>query len=186
MIFLFSAVFAGTQALIAPASDTTSDELPGTVSFSIYAQISGIDGESMDADHKDWIDILSFDYSMHQPTTGTGATRRRSDVVIEDIVLTKYVDKATPKLMEACAKGTNLPEVMIDIVRVNRDSPESFYTYELKNCIVTSYSSQGSVLEDPYPWDTFTISFEEITVTYTEYDSTGHTMGDIEWSYSLE
>ena len=185
LVFLFSAVFAGTQALIAPATDTTGD-LPEVANFEIYADFPGIDGEADDKEHMDWVEILSFEFSMHQPTTMTGSSRRRGDIVLEDIILTKYVDKSTPKLMEKTALGEVLSTVEIDIVKTVSDARVSFYHYTLENVIVTSYKSQGHTLEDAYPWDTLTLRYEEITVTYTEYDSTGGSMGNVEWNYSVE
>ena len=140
LVFLFSAVFAGTQALIAPASDTMGD-LPETANFAIYADFPGIDGESDDKDHKDWVEVLSFEFSMHQPTSTTGSSRRRGDIILEDIILTKYVDKSTPKLMEKTALGEVLSTVEIDIVKTISDAPVSFYRYTLENVIVTSYKS---------------------------------------------
>ena len=75
LVFLFSAVFAGTQALIAPATETTSD-LSDVANFAIYADFPEIDGESEDKEHMDWVEILSFEFSMHKPTSMTGSSRR--------------------------------------------------------------------------------------------------------------
>ena len=185
LVFLFSAVFAGTQALIVPATETTSD-LPEVVNFEIYADFDGILGESDDKEHMNWVDILSFEFYMHQPTTSTGSSRRRGGIILEDIILTKYVDKSTPKLMEKTALGAVLSTVEIDVVKTISDAHVSFYHYTLENVIITSYKSQGHTLEDPYPWDTLTLRYEEITVTYTEYDSTGGSTGNVEWNYSVE
>ena len=134
----------------------------------------------------DWIDILSFEFSMHKPSTVTGSSRRRGDIVLEDIILTKYVDKSTPKLMEKTALRTVIPTVEIDVVKTVSDARVSFYHYTLENVLVTSYKSQGHTLEDPCPWDTLTLNYEEITVTYTEFDSMGGSMGNVEWNYDVE
>jgi len=38
---------------------------------------------------------------MHQPENGaTGATRRRGDVIMEDVVVVKEYDKSSPKLFK--------------------------------------------------------------------------------------
>jgi type VI secretion system secreted protein Hcp len=185
LVFLFSAVFAGSQALVAPATDLTGD-LPEFTSFAIYADFPGINGEVDDKNHIDWVEMLSFEFSMHKPTSMTGSSRRRGDIVLEDIILTKYVDKSTPKLMEKTALGEVLSTVEIDIVKTVSEVPVSFYHYTLENVIVTSYKSQGHTLEDAYPWDTLTLRYEEITVRYTQYDSSGGSMGNIEWNYNVE
>ena len=88
--------------------------------------------------------------------------------------------------MEKMATGAVISSVEIDVVKTISDNRVSFYHYALTNVLVTSYKSQGHTLEDPYPWDTLTLNYEEITVTYTEYDSTGSSMGNVEWHYSVE
>ncbi len=53
-----------------------------------YIKFDGVDGEAQDKDHKDWSDLASFSQGLQQPGGGaTGATRRRGDVIVEDIQL---------------------------------------------------------------------------------------------------
>ena len=42
-----------------------------------YIQFDGVKGESLDTNHKDWSDIVSFSQVIHKPGTGTGVHRRR-------------------------------------------------------------------------------------------------------------
>ncbi len=88
--------------------------------------------------------------------------------------------------MEKTALDEGLSTVEIDIVKTVSDAYVSFYHYTLENVIVTSYRSQGHTLEDAYPWDTLTLRYEEITVRYTQYDSSGGSMGNVEWNYNVE
>jgi len=46
------------------------DELKRITGGAAYIKFDGIDGESQDKDHKEWIDILSFSQGMHQPGGG--------------------------------------------------------------------------------------------------------------------
>lgn len=160
-------------------TDTTSDS-----SFAIYAQFEAINGEATESHHKDWIEIESFNFSMGVPGAVTSTSRRRGDVVFNEITLTKEVDKSTPKLMEAVTLGKVIPEVTIEVTRVY-DVTKTFYKYELKNVLVTSYQSSESA-GNTAPTDTLTINFEEIKVTYTEHDSTGSSKGNVEWSWKIE
>jgi len=184
---IFAALYA-VQPFKTPAP-TPSEEPPPTPSepaygTMIFAEFTGITGEADEKDHKDWIEIESFSYAMGLPSAATGAARRRGDVVIEDMVLVKGVDKATPKLMEAAAKGTVITTVAIEAGRNYEGVLLIFYRYELENVMVTSY--QSSVSTTGVPTDTLTLNFEEITVTYTEYDDAGKSKGNVEWSYKIE
>ena len=153
---------------------------------SMYMQITGIDGESTDKDHKDWIEVLSFSMGMADPGGGaTGATRRRGDVVIEDIVVVKELDKSSPKLMEKCAMGAVIPSLVLEVCGSATDASFTYYKYELENVMVTSFYCGGST-EEGVPVETFTLNYEEITVTYTETDSTGKSKGNVEFTWKVE
>ena len=64
---------------------------------SAYIKFDGIDGESQNTGHEGWSEIVSFEQWIHRPESGaTGTARRRGDVILEDIVLVKQLDKASP------------------------------------------------------------------------------------------
>ncbi len=152
-----------------------------------YIKFEGVDGEAQDKDHKSWSDLVSFSQAIHKPGTGTGSTRRRGDVVLEDIVLVKELDKSSPKLAEAVCKGKVFPKVEIDVTASYTDSGRvTYYKYELKNCQVVSYDLSGSGQAEDVPMDTLSINFEEIKVTYTENDATGKKKGNIEYTWKVE
>ena len=152
-----------------------------------YMKFDGLDGECQDKDHKNWSDIMSFSQVVHKPGGGTGATRRRGDVVLEDIVVTKELDKASPKLAEAVCKGRVFPKVEIHVTASYTDAGRvTYYAYELKNVQVASYNINGSGQADQVPMEDMSLNFEEIKVTYTENDAKGKKKGNIEYSWKVE
>jgi type VI secretion system secreted protein Hcp len=154
-------------------------------SSTIFAKFEAINGESTDEKHKDWIEIHSFEFSMAVPGSATGTSRTRGDVVANDIFITKSVDKSTPKLMEALTRNTVIGEVIIEVVRPTGDK-DTFYRYKLTNVLVTSYQSGGEATGLTVG-DVLSLNFEEIKVTYTEFDeSTGSMKGNIEWTWRIE
>jgi len=215
----------------APAPETESSTTPATESepsptdqaqpeeaaepiahSSAYIKFDGIDGESQNAGHEGWSEIVSFDQWIHRPESGaTGTARRRGDVVLEDIVLVKQLDKASPKLAEAMCTGEVFPKVEIHLTGPSEGSTCSgtFYICELKNVMITSYEVSGSnplayelVIPAPdvtmpsagpfivqavdSPIEELSLHFEEIKVTYTECDSSGKSKGNIEYSWKVE
>ena len=153
--------------------------------YAIYAKFQGIDGESVDDRHNDWIEIQSFEFSMVVPGGVSGSSRRLGDVVVNDIFITKTVDKSTPKLMGAVSSGQVIGEVIIEVAKGTGDK-EVFYRYELTNVLVTSYQSGGEA-SSIRPGDVISLNFEEIKVTYTDFDeSTGKMKGTIEWTWRNE
>ena len=114
-----------------------------------YLKIGDIKGESKDEGHKDWIDILSVDWD-----EGSSAAARQ-------VVVTRTLDKASPKIVEAIADGANFRAVSLDAPDDRADAGQQTYLrYELENARVTSYSIDAS---GDIPTETITLNFEKIS-----------------------
>ncbi|MDX2451176.1 type VI secretion system tube protein Hcp [Desulfosarcina sp.] len=153
-----------------------------------YIKFDGIDGETKDKDHKSWSDIESFSQGVSKPGGGaTGATRRRGDTILDDIGITKELDKSSPKIAEAVCKGKVFPKVEIHLTASYTDAGRvTYYAYELTNAQVLSYNISGSGQSEAVPTEDLSLNFEEIKVTYTEADSKGESKGNIEYSWKVE
>jgi type VI secretion system secreted protein Hcp len=160
--------------------------VPSPTAAAAYIKFDGVDGEAQDREHESWSNLVSFSQGQFVHTEGaTGRARGR--VVFEDIVVTKQLDKASPKLAEAVARGQVFPTVGIHWTRVAPGAAaQTYYTYELKNVQVTSYSVGGSTQSDSTPTETLSLNFEEIKVTYTEFDENGRAKGKVEYSWKVE
>ncbi len=166
-------------------ADTISDYVvPGeVVAGTIFARYEGIDGESNDANHNKWIDIIGVHWGISQETSlPTEMTRRRGTAAIEDLVLQFEYEKSAPKLEEKLLKGQVIPKLEIEFTAVYGGARATYLKYELTNVMLTSFSftSYGNV-----PVVEFANSFEEIKVTYTEYDETGSSQGNVEYEFKL-
>ena len=152
-----------------------------------YIKFDGIDGEATDKDHKAWTDLAAFSQLITKPGQGTGATRRRGDVILEDLHCTKELDKSSPKIAESVCKGKVFPKVEIHLTASYTDSGRvTYYAYELKNVQVVSYDISGSGQADDVPMENFSLNFEEIKVTYTENDNAGKKKGNVEYTWKVE
>ena len=152
-----------------------------------YIKFDGIDGEAQDKDHKGWSDLESFNQAVTKPGSGTGATRRRGDVILEDIMCVKEIDKASPKLAESVCKGHVFPKVEIHVTASYTSSGRvTYYAYELKNVQVVGYNISGSGQAEQVPVEEVSLNFEEIKVTYTEWDNKGKKKGNVEYSWKVE
>jgi len=94
------------------------------MAFDAFLKIDGIPGESTDDKHKDWIEVLSFDFGMEQPSSATdssagGGTTER--VNVEDLSVMKHLDKASPKLYEFCCNGKHIKDVTLAVCRAGGD-----------------------------------------------------------------
>ncbi len=151
-----------------------------------FLKIEGVTGEATDREHKDWINLASFSQAIHQPGgSATGATRRRGSVILEDITCVKELDKSSPKIAESVCNGKVFPKVEIHLTRSSGNGGRvTYYAYELKNVMVTSYQINSA--DGDLPVEEMSLNFEEIKVTYTEYDRQGRKKGNVEYSWKVE
>lgn len=151
-----------------------------------YLKIDGIEGESTTKGYEGWSDIEAFSQSIHQADGGaTGAARRRSAAVLEDMILVKEMDQSSPKLQEAVSSGKHFPKVEIHLTTTSGGGARVVYcSYELKNAMITSYNLSGG--REEVPTEELAIDFEEIKVVYTKYDSRGRKTGNVEYSWKVE
>ena len=153
-----------------------------------FAKYDGIDGESKDSRHEKWIDVLSVDWGAHKPGGGaTGQSRRRGAAVVEDLVITIEYEKASPKLQEKCFKGEVIPKLELELTATYGGARETYLAITLTNVQVTSFQINASGNDEAGP-PTMVIgnNFEEIKVTYTEFDDTGSAIGNVETEYKVE
>lgn len=182
-----------------PADASTAARVPAAVFLQLadhleapsisggwFAKYDGIDGEALDEDHNKWIDIISIDWGANKPGgAAVGATRRRGSAEVRDFVITFEYEKASPKVLEALLKGKVIPKLEIELTANFGEARATYLKYELKNVMVTSYDVGGSAIGSP-PLVVVANNFEEIKVTYTEYDDTGQKAGNVETSWKRE
>jgi len=64
----------------------------------------------------------------------------------------------------------------------------TYYQYELKNVLVTSYrvNIRVDASGQDVPTEEFSLNYEEIKVTYTETDSAGRMKGTVGYNWKVE
>jgi type VI secretion system secreted protein Hcp len=63
----------------------------------IFLKINGIEGESQDADHKNEIEVLAFNWKAYQESTmHAGSGGGAGKATVEDLEFDHYVDRSSP------------------------------------------------------------------------------------------
>ena len=123
---------------------------------SAFLKFDGVDGESSDASHKGWIDVLSF---------SQGASKPRGSALLEDFVITKKLDKTSPKMADFLLKGRIIPTVTLELVNSGK-SP--YYKVVMSNVIINSFKNGGTCGNQCPVTEEISLSFERITWTYID------------------
>jgi type VI secretion system secreted protein Hcp len=131
-------------------------------------------GEATDEKHKDKIDVESWKWGMAHPVSIRAKGRSEGETTVQDVSVTKRIDKATPILMQYCLNGKHLEEVVL-IARKRGQDPIDYLTVKLKKAIISSLhpsrADEGGAME------TLTINCEEIEVAYQPQGSDGKADG---------
>jgi len=149
--------------------------------FDSFLQIDGIPGESSDSNHKDWIEVLSYGHEMVQPVSSTkssagGAATGRSQH--GDFAITKFVDKASPKLYEAVSSGKHFSKAKIEVCRAG-GSQVKFLEITMEQVMIskvaldsdnTSLKTSEAALQanDHLPSETVHLNYGKIEWVYTQ------------------
>ena len=175
------------EQMITPVSTGDIADEISISTMAYFAKYGGIDGESTDDNHDKWIDILSIDWGVHQPTAGaSGMARRRGSAEVDDMVITFLYEKSAPKLAEKCLMGAVIPRLEIELTADFGGARATYLRYEFKNVMVTSYDVSGNVADGVPPTVTVANNFEEIRVTYSEYAPDGSHQGNVEFEWKVE
>lgn len=139
------------------------------MAFDAFLKIDGIPGESTDDKHKDWIEIASFAHSLDQPASATassagGATAERVNHSTFDFV--HLLDKASPKLYEACCTGKHIKEVTFELCRAGGDKMK-YMEIKLEQVLISRVAPHGAQGED-FPKEQVSMSYGKIKWTYTQ------------------
>ncbi|HEC16790.1 MAG TPA: type VI secretion system tube protein Hcp [Sedimenticola sp.] len=156
------------------------------MAFDAFLKIEGIDGESTDDKHRDWIEILSYNHGVSQPVSSASATGGRTGgrADFQDFSIVKTADKATPDLNLFCANGKHIPKVELELCLATEDK-HTFMKYTLEDVIVSSVSIGGGGGEDR-PTESVTFSYGKIKWEYTPIDQTGKAGSATDRTWDLE
>jgi type VI secretion system secreted protein Hcp len=137
-----------------------------------FLKIDGIKGESQDKSHKDEMDVQSFSWGMAQQGTAVkGGGMGAGKVAVSDLHITKQVDAASPKLLDACATGKHIGSAQLTCRKAGGSAIE-YWTIKLTDVLISSIHQQpaasgGSANAGNSPL----LPDEVITINYSAYEA---------------
>ncbi len=100
-----------------------------------FLKIDGIEGETEGPKHNKEIEVLCF--SWHE---AVAADLGAGGAETGDFHFTMRMNKASPKLLLACATGQRFPKAVLTIC-IAGGKQEDYMKFALENCFVTSYKT---------------------------------------------
>lgn len=151
-----------------------------------------IEGESLLNGYEKQIDIAYLDHGLFMPMIVDKSSNSRTSGRCrhEDFSCLMRLNKSYPKLIEVCAKGSNLGTAELALVKMSEGKICEVAKYVLtdvyvsKVVLVPKPDDGASVASNEsgdtsLPWFKVDLSYQSIAVTYNEYDSTGASKGAV-------
>jgi type VI secretion system secreted protein Hcp len=136
-----------------------------------FLQITGIAGESKEAKHKDWIDVLSWSFGeSNPPGPATGGGGGAGKVQMQDFNFMAVTSKASPKLFLACATGQHMKEAKLSAVKSGAMQQE-YMSWTFSDVLVSGYQISGS--DGDVSMDAVSLAFSKVKVEYKAQKADG-------------
>jgi type VI secretion system secreted protein Hcp len=150
-----------------------------------FLKIDGIEGESRDAIQKGIIQIESFSWGAQQSGTSShGGGMGAGKVAMQDFHFAMRVNKASPKLMLACASGQHIKSATLLCRKAGKEQQE-YLKVSFSDLLVSKYETGGSVA-DVVPMDRITLNFVKVEFEYKEQKRDGTLGGTVKSHWDLK
>lgn len=151
----------------------------------MFLKCTDLPGESVDSVYKGSIDVLAWSWGMSQSgTTHAGPGAGAGKVNVQDLSLTKWVDKSSPKLQLFCCNGKHIPTALL-VVRKAGEHPLEYIKITMSDIIISSVATGGSGGEDRLT-ENVSLNFATVKFEYTPQkpDGSGDTAVPYTWKIS--
>lgn len=151
-----------------------------------FLKLDGIDGESTDQKHKNEIDLESWSWGASQSGSSAGGGGGGAGKVhMQDFHFVMKVNKASPKLLLACASGQHIKKATLTCRKAGTTQQE-FMKVVMSDLLVSSYQTGGSGHGDVVPTDQISLNFAKIEVEYKEQKADGSLGGAVTAGWDLK
>ena len=147
------------------------------MSTDFFLKIEGIEGESTKKGHEKQIDIHSMNFGVSAPLQighgGTGLSAGKAS--FGEISFTKFTDKSSPKLYQACGAGTHIPKVEFFGQKQTGDTPLVYFIVTLSDVMVSSFQNSGAGGSEMV--EQLSFGYSKIEFKYIEQNAKGSAAG---------
>jgi len=150
----------------------------------IFAKIGDIKGESVDAKHKDEIEVLSFSWGVtNSGSTSTGGGGGAGKATFQDLSIVHGIDKATPALLKACATGQHIKDATITHRKAGKGQQE-FLIIKLNDVTITAVTHAGAE-DQPYA-ESVSLKFAKVDLESKPQRSDGSLDEGLHFKFDLQ
>jgi type VI secretion system secreted protein Hcp len=135
----------------------------------MFLKVAGVTGEAQDNDHKGEIEVVSWSWGLQAPAALGGATSTTGRAALQELIVTKRVDKSTPTLMGFVRNHKVLPTALLTVRKAGA-TPLEYFRIELSNVRITALTTHS---ESTDLVERLQLGCTKIRVTYIPQSATG-------------
>lgn len=151
----------------------------------MYLKLDKIEGESPDDKHKGEIEVLSWSWGATQSgTTHQGSGGGSGRVEVQDLTVTKFLDKSSPALFLHTCNGHHIPTAVLTLRKAGGAKALEYFKVTMENVIITSYRTGGSSSDDRVT-ESVTLNFGTAKVEYVPQNKDGGGLPSIQKGWDI-
>jgi len=151
-----------------------------------FLKIDTIDGESQDDKHKNEIDLETWSWGETQSGSHAyGGGGGAGKVSMQDFNFSMHVNKASPKLLLACATGQHIASALLTCRKAGKQQQE-YIKIKFTDLLISSFQTGGSGGENLVPIDQITFNFSKIEYEYYPQKKDGSLDAKVPVWYNLK
>jgi type VI secretion system secreted protein Hcp len=151
-----------------------------------YLKIDGVDGESTKKGVENHIEVLSWSWgetNTGSMSHGTGGGTGR--ISMQDFSFTMTINKATPKLLLACATGEHIKSALLTCREAGKEQ-HPYLKIKFTDLLISSYQIGGARGDDHKPVDHVSFNYSKIEIEYHAQKQDGTLDSPVKAGYDLK
>jgi type VI secretion system secreted protein Hcp len=143
------------------------------VAFDYFLKIDGIEGGSIDAEHRGEIEVESFSFAVtNAGRLGSSGGSLAGKATLEDLSVVTRVSSASPQLFLACASGQHLTSALLTARTSCGEMQHDLMRFTLEDILVSGYQAGGGASAD-VPIDQISLNYAKIKVEFQAHNADG-------------
>jgi len=137
--------------------------------MAIFVLIPGIPGDATEIRHQDWIDATYYSEGISNQAAAPPVVSRP---VFSNFTIRKYLDSASPGIMQAVSDGRRFNQITIEVTAFRGGREEVLMRYVLFDAAIILYLVEDEI-NNALPSEEVAFAFNRITWTYFPVSPTG-------------
>jgi type VI secretion system secreted protein Hcp len=152
----------------------------------IYLKLDGLDGESKDTDHTDWIELDSWSWGVDNPASfARGQGGQATQAHVSSLSIVKNCDKASVAMYKACTTGKHIASGTLSCMKLDGDSRVEYLKVDLTDIMVANLQWSASGAENEVH-ESVALVFAEFKQAYKLQQDAGAAGGNTDFGFNVQ